>query len=124
MGPSYFFQNDLQFFFPDVLFVVISNPQHPNYSTRCFNHILAWASIHHVIQLNSKSNPEFDIIRFIFGMPFMISRDLVISYRETWLDKNQILMKANGGYLFNGSYQIEQSLFLPKRTLTDAKSEV
>jgi len=35
---------------------------------------------------------------------------------------DQILMEANGAYLFNGLYQIVQNLFLPKLTIGDAKS--
>jgi len=100
-------------------FVVISNPQHPGHNTRCFyRYVIGWVSIHHAIQLRSRSNTEFNALalRCVF-------RHLKVSYLESWLE-NYLKPDTHGPYLFNGSYQIVHSLFLPKLTVGNAKSEV
>jgi len=128
-GPSDCAQNNLQLSFPCVLLMVITNPQDPHYNLRCFyRYFLNGINIHHATEL--KSNTEFDIIwinRICFSVS--LSQSLAVSwFRITGLDwtigLNWILMKANGAYIFSGSYQILQSLFLTKWTIRAAKSEV
>ena len=102
-----FSQNDVQFSFPHVLFVIIPNPQ----DVGCFScYFLSQASIQHTIQLNSKSDTEFEIIcisRICFSV--CLSWSLAISwFRITRLDQtivsNQIPMESNGACLFPGPY--------------------
>jgi len=111
-----------------VSFVLISKPPTPH-NIRCLYHYFLRQGIHHATQLNSKSNTEFNPIwinRICFSVCLSFC-DLSRS-RSTRLDwtfvSNRRLMKANGAYLFNGSYQIAPSPFLHKWTIGDAKLEV
>jgi len=114
--PSCFAQNDLQFSFPRVLFIAISNPQHPHHNAHCFYHyFLGPASAHRAIQLKSQTLnlTSFGSIGYAFRCAFHdLSRFRIT--RLDWTTVSWIPTEANGAYLFNGSYQIVQSLFSPK----------